>query len=304
MQGNACHEFSHRPRLLIVINDKSGRSGKINVEILKKAYGKGYDADVVHIGDRFYPFAPAERVVVLGGDGTLNSIVNAYYGTETEIIYIPTGTLNECAKKNKCDFVLDNCGKADNKYFTYVLAAGTFTPLGYSVDNRLKKKIKAFAYVLGVFRELKVSRIPAVITSSGKTESGEYSLIMAIKSKQCFGLKFNRAFDKDNGLYMLTVKAPASNGIAGLIKLFFPYFRAFFIGFSKEYHSKTMDFIRIKKAEFSFMKSETFCSDGEKRIMPKKFSIEEAELSPHVTVVTKAGVRNLYKSRKESQYVR
>ena len=178
-------------------------------------------------------------------------------------------------------------GHADEKYFTYVLATGTFTPLGYNVDNKLKRKIKALAYILGVFKELKVYRIPAKICADGKTQKGEYSLIMAIKSKQCFNLKFNRAYKKTGGIYLLTIAAPKHDKLLGLIELFFPYFRAFFVGFSKEYSSKRIKFLKINNANITIEGGATFCVDGEKRDMPQSFNIAESGLNPPITVISK-----------------
>lgn len=161
---------------------------------------KTYDVRVFHITEgEGFSYVPCDVIAVFGGDGTLNSVVNMYADKETKIIYVPSGTLNECSKNADGHFEIRSLGHADEKYFTYVLATGTFTPLGYNVDNKLKRKIKALAYILGVFKELKVYRIPAKICADGKTQKDEYSLIMAIKSKQCFNLKFNRAYKKRAG---------------------------------------------------------------------------------------------------------
>lgn len=273
---------------LIVVNDKSGRSKSASVDKLKKTLLKDYEVKTIHISDGMvFSYKPCDLIAVFGGDGTLYSIVNMYSDTDTRIVYVPSGTLNECAKNGEGRFEIRSLGRAEGKLFTYVLATGTFTPLGYKVDNRLKRKIKSLAYILGAFKELKVYRIPAEITANGRTEKGEYSLIMAIKSKQCFNLKFNRAYKKTGGIYLLTIRAPKHDKLLGLIELFFPYFRAFFIGFSKEHTSKRIAFVKIDEAKISTKTPMTFCVDGEKRDMPKNFIISKTTVNPPITVISK-----------------
>ena len=138
---------------VIVVNDKSGRGKRANVDKLKKTMLKTYDVRVSHITDgEGFSYVPCDVIAVFGGDGTLNSVVNMYADKETKIIYVPSGTLNECSKNADGHFEIRSLGHADEKYFTYVLATGTFTPLGYNVDNKLKRKIIALAYILGVFK--------------------------------------------------------------------------------------------------------------------------------------------------------
>lgn len=273
---------------VIVVNDKSGRSKSAGVDKLRKTMLKSYAVRVYHITDTDgFSYVPCDLVAVFGGDGTLNSIVNMYADKNTPLVYIPSGTLNECSKNGEGRFEMKSLGKADGKYFAYVFAAGTFTPLGYSVDNRLKKKIKSLAYIIGTLKELRVFRIPATITADGTTRKNEYALIMALKSKQCFNLKFNRAYKKTGGLYLLTIAAPKHDKILGLIELFFPYFRAFFVGFSKEYSSKRMNFSKIEKATVTLEGDVAFCVDGEKRVLNKNVEITEQRVNTPITVISR-----------------
>lgn len=60
---------------------------------------KTYDVRVFHITDgEGFSYVPCDVIAVFGGDGTLNSVVNMYADKETKIIYVPSGTLNECSK--------------------------------------------------------------------------------------------------------------------------------------------------------------------------------------------------------------
>ena len=61
---------------VIVVNDKSGRGKRANVDKLKKTMLKTYDVRVFHITDgEGFSYVPCDVIAVFGGDGTLNSVV-------------------------------------------------------------------------------------------------------------------------------------------------------------------------------------------------------------------------------------
>ena len=225
----------------------SGSYKEIDEKKLAMAFGEGYDVEVFHMtSEHPFKYRPADRIVVCGGDGTFSRMINRYKNKNTEIVYCPCGTLNETSKRDKDgtgDFLIKDCGEAADKIFSYVLATGTFTPLGYAVDNDFKQKYKAFAYIVNAFKQLKVWRVNAGMTCDGDKYDGQYSLMMVLDSPQCFGLHFNKMFCPNNKkMHLLLVKAPRFNGFFGLAEMFFSFFRAFFIGFKKPYASKRMIF--------------------------------------------------------------
>ncbi len=292
-------------KCVIVINHLSGGYKSANEQNLKKLFGKGYQTSVFHIeSNTHFKKEDVDRVVVCGGDGTFNSIINLYRNTQTEIVYCPFGTLNETSKNGEDEkgiFVIDVCGETQsengNGYFSYVLASGTFTPLGYTVDKKMKQKIKSLAYVSHIAKQLKVARINATLTIDDKQiEKQEYCLVMALHSKQCFGLKFNRMFKpNDKRMYLLTIKAPKHNGLLGLIEMFFSFFRAFFVGFTKPYQSKKMTFTPFESLHVTLDNPTDFCVDGEKWTMPTSFTVTPITLSPKVKVYTQYSVNRLIK---------
>ena len=280
---------------IIVINDMSGSYREIDEKKLATAFGEGYDVEIFHMtSEHPFKFRPADRIVVCGGDGTFSRMINRYKGKNTEIIYCPCGTLNETSKRDKDgtgDFLIEDCGEAADKIFSYVLATGTFTPLGYAVDNDFKQKYKAFAYIVNAFKQLKVWRVNAEINCDGQKYDGQYSLMMALDSPQCFGLHFNKLFcPNDKRMHLLLVKAPRFNGFFGLAEMFF---RAFFIGFKKPYASKKMIFKEFSEMTVKTDKEYNFCADGEKWTMPAEFSVRSFDLEPPIRVVTKKGVDRL-----------
>lgn len=262
---------TRQPRCVIVINRLSGNGNHADEQTLKRAFERGYSVDFYYITQKqtLKDFSAYERIVVCGGDGTLNGILNSKMRDDVEIIYMPYGTLNEFYKGGIKDnhFLKDICF-ANDLYFSYVMAAGIFTPIGYCVNDKKKRKYKALAYIAQVVKEYKIHRIKAKITASDYQDEGEYSLIMAIDSPRCFGFRFNRLFNADDGImHLLTIKAPKNNGLIGKIKIFFPLFRAFFIGFRKPYHSKNMEFRPFDTLQISLSEDVDFDVDGEKKTL-------------------------------------
>lgn len=202
---------TRQPRCVIVINRLSGNGNRADECMLKSAFERGYSVDFYYITQKqmLKDFSAYERIVVCGGDGTLNGILNSKMRDDVEIIYLPYGTLNEFYKGGIKDnhFLKDICF-ANDLYFSYVMAAGIFTPIGYCVNDKKKRKYKAFAYIAQVVKEYKIHRIKAKITTGDYQDKGEYSLIMAIDSPRCFGFRFNRLFKTDDGImHLLAIRA-------------------------------------------------------------------------------------------------
>ncbi len=277
-------------KCLIVINKISGKADHVKEDRLQKLFSDGFSTEFFYITEQnSFTYRAADRLVICGGDGTFNRILNMYYGTDTELVYYPCGTLNETAHKDlekTGDFLIPECGSVNGKYFSYVFATGTFTPLGYAVDTGLKHKVKSFAYIINVFKQLKVWRIDADLTIDGQKEKGQYCLLMALYSPQCFGLRFNKMFGlADKHLYLLSVKAPRFNGFFGLAEMFFSFFRAFFIGFKKPYLSRKMRFAPFTDLHVVAKKQYDFCVDGDKWTMPTDFTVRPVSIQKPVRVV-------------------
>ncbi|MBR1747286.1 MAG: hypothetical protein IJ735_03630 [Clostridia bacterium] len=265
----------------LVVNRLSGNSEKcVNVEdltaLLRETYGQ---VDVVCIDENNDVKMRDEvdgydALAVCGGDGTLNSAINAVKKKSTKLIYIPCGTLNDTAKSLRLAKKLAcgdrrirkvDMGKIGDTMFAYVLAAGTFCEIGYTTEIKTKKHFKFFAYLLMVLKSYKVRRIRAKVTLGDRVLEDEYSLVMAINASRCFGFHFNKKFCHNNGIaQILLIKSPKHNGLLGKIEIFFPFFRAFFVGFGKEYDKKNMKFLDFSKASLELEQSTDFTVDGEK----------------------------------------
>ncbi len=152
--------------------------------------------------------------------------------------------------------------------FSYVLAAGSFTPIGYTANAGLKKKLGSLAYIFQILKQYKIHRMAATIRCGGKTYDGDFTLIMALKSPRCFGFRFNKAFDPESASgHLIAIRSPKHGGFAGLVEMFFPFFRVFFLGLKKEREGRII-FKRIYSCDISHKTAQTYCRDGEKYEAP------------------------------------
>lgn len=153
------------------------------------------------------------------------------------------------------------------RLFTYVLAAGAFTPIGYTAKVSVKKKLGVLAYIGQVLKEYKPHRIYAKIDCGSKCFEGEFNLIMFVKSPRCFGFKFNKAYDSEsNSGHLVAIRSPKHDGMLGKIEMFFPFFKVFFIGMKSERDGKIV-FKKIYSATFTHSEDIDYCRDGEKQTL-------------------------------------
>ena len=257
-------------KCLLVINNLSGNSKRVIqksplVDVLKARYSV-IDTHIIDKNDGFYDVKRAilgyDAIAVCGGDGTLNRTLNALRGSDVEFIYFPCGTLNDTARSLKSyDGVID-VGEFNDRLFSYVTAVGSFTPIGYNSKPENKRIFKRLCYYLDAFKEYKLWHIDAEIDTDGLCTSGEFTLVMLINSKSCFGLNFNKLFSPTSGkAHLLLIRTP--KGAFSLVKMFFLFFRAFFVGFRKELNGKNIIFKEVERANIRLKKPLPFCVDGE-----------------------------------------
>ena len=110
-------------------------------------------------------------IVISGGDGTLNSIINTLLKNNISIPLgiIPSGTCNDLARclnipndlKQCLDIILgdnlidvDVCQAGNDKYFLSTCAGGLFVDASFDTHNELKKNFGPFAYYLKAISEI------------------------------------------------------------------------------------------------------------------------------------------------------
>ncbi len=162
--------------LLLIINPRSGKTKRKEMfsvieNVLREA---GWHTDTVYTEHRGHATEIAEkagdydRIVCVGGDGTLSEVYNGVMKLEKrpEVGYIPAGSTNDFAKgiglpaSYKKSTVLASsdkvypidvgCFMADGnepKYFSYVASFGMFTSISYSTAQDVKNKFGHMAYI-------------------------------------------------------------------------------------------------------------------------------------------------------------
>ena len=282
-------------KTLLVINDMSGNSGLINTDDILRACAVDDEVTVAHLvsPSSDYSVDGFDKLIVCGGDGTINNAINKCSSLPITIFYYPTGTLNERAKTSNSD--TESIGKrmqcmgiVNRSLFSYVVACGAFTEIGYTANPKDKKKFKALAYLLKVLSAYKVYDIGADIVTDTTHYNGKFSLIMVIDSNRCFGFRFNRAYKEGQKImHLLTIKTVGKNNFWGKVKMFFPFFRVFFIGFNRAYHSKYIDFLPAKNVEINLENEVIFDIDGERRKYDGFMHIQKLDIKPTLYIMKK-----------------
>lgn len=285
--------------VLLVYNPKSGRAHSTPPNALKKKFFPGQA--VKRISPRQLGiFSPDQfdTVMVAGGDGTLSAVLAWCRNSDIRVLYYPSGTFNERADALK-RFGSDKlvAGNVNDSLFTYVFAAGSFTPIGYVTKIKHKQRWHGLAYLAKVLREYRVHRIACKIDADGVNYDGTYTLVMLLKSKSCFHFPFNHLYQPDTlDAHLLLIKAPKKDNLAGRIAMFFPFFRAFFMGFGKEMHSKNITFVRVEKVQVACEQPVSWCVDGEEKV-EQTIDVSFGYVTPKLEVVQslKRKDRKLYK---------
>lgn len=211
--------MQNRKKLLFIMNPKSGvmLAPKYMADIVGKFSDAGFLTQVLMTTGRgdARDFAveyggDVDRVVVSGGDGTLNEVIDGLLsgGYKTPIGYIPAGSTNDFAHSLGLPRDIHDCadtvvkgtvktvdiGSFNGRYFSYVASFGAFTSTTYSVPQNLKNIFGHAAYVMGGVKELaNLHPIHAIITLEKGTpeeevHEGDYLLGAICNSKSIGGI--------------------------------------------------------------------------------------------------------------------
>lgn len=186
-------------RAILLYNAKAGR-GRIagKVESIIDMFSKvGCELRPRLISFKQNPFdglSQVDFVIIAGGDGTINYVVNAMMskGLNIPLAVIPTGTANDFAGalgmstdvlkaaqqiiEGEIDYI--DCGMVEQmegnvghcKYFINIFSFGIFTTTSHHTPQQLKQKVGRFAYFMEGLKELRTMHgIPLTITTDDET---------------------------------------------------------------------------------------------------------------------------------------
>jgi YegS/Rv2252/BmrU family lipid kinase len=179
-------------KCVYIFNPNSGKKKHVKMQdyIVKKLLDKFEVVDVKPTKKRgdAKTFASEacgvyDVIVVAGGDGTLNEVINGIAESEIrpKIGYIPTGTTNDLARSLKIPFnikkalklIIDGNSlkhdifKANDKYGIYVCAFGIFTSASYSAKQSTKNKLGKLAYYFSGITEIgKTKKFPITLKTT------------------------------------------------------------------------------------------------------------------------------------------
>lgn len=182
-----------------------------------------------------------ERIVVVGGDGTINEVVQAIAHTQTSLGLIPAGTVNVLANEFGIptdyeaaariavhgDCVNIDLGRANGRYFTMMVGIGYDAAVTYAMWPTLKKVAGQLAYaVSGVqnFFTHRSSRMRLRIDGGRRLRRLGYFLV--VSNTRLYGgpgRTVNELADTRDGLLDLTLFRSRRwyHVIFGLTRVFF-----------------------------------------------------------------------------------
>lgn len=214
-------------RALLIYNPKAGRG--TSIKFAKRAVEmfaeRGITLETRHLILGKNPFDDAldvELVIVCGGDGSLNYVVNCMrsVGINPALGIVPMGTANDLANAlgiprkpiEAAERILNgtvhkiDCGKANDRYFVNILSFGLFTTASQRTARDAKKRFGKLAYLKPGLDDLKTMH---PISVRIKTESEEYEgdilMLLAFNGITAGRMRLTRDSHVDDGVLDVVV---------------------------------------------------------------------------------------------------
>lgn len=156
-------------------------------------------------------------VLVAGGDGTVDSVVNAMakLGVSIPIAILPVGTANDFAKflgipsdiEEACKRIINShittvdLGSINDKYFVNVASTGLFTDVSQKTDVNIKNTIGKLAYYLKGLEELpNFRKLKVKITGDNMIFDGDMYFLLVFNGQTAGNFKLAARSDAKDGL--------------------------------------------------------------------------------------------------------
>lgn len=203
----------------------NNRAGKGRIErrakkICKVFRAHGYAVKPQPIDFAANPFdgnEQADLMVVAGGDGTLNYVVNAMKrkGLDIPLGIIPAGTANDfsCAlgmSRNPLEAARQiaagvpdrvDCGRANGLYFVNIFSFGIFTTTSQHTPDKRKHRMGKLAYLLEGIKELRaLHAIPLKVVADGRSFDFNSLMVLIFNGETAGGFRLARRSSIQDGL--------------------------------------------------------------------------------------------------------
>jgi len=232
-------------KLKLIYNPPAGRSfgGRNLHSVIKTAALEGFRIEVIPLKKEVMEKALAENspgtaaIIVAGGDGSLNWVVNTIIKLEKEqppLAVLPWGTSNDfflqvvegqfsvkrlfnSIKSGRTASV--DVGCVNDRYFINVAGSGLLVDVAHKTSSNLKQRLGMLAYYLEGAKNLPAYKpFPLYLKRNGKQEKIEVFLFLVMNGKGAGGLRnlAPMASLDDGKLDIVLIK---SKWVTGLISL-------------------------------------------------------------------------------------
>lgn len=163
------------------------------------------------------------KIIVAGGDGTVNFVVNAMMRNDVHVplAIFPTGTANDLAGYLEIpqtiegmirtalseSYIKVDVGKAGDRYFVNVLAIGMLVDISQRTDPAIKNTLGLGAYYLRAALDAPFARAAKLrIVSEERTIDTEVSAVLVMNGRAAGGIKSVAPFSEiGDGLFDVVV---------------------------------------------------------------------------------------------------
>lgn len=214
-------------KALIIYNPKAGKGrSRAFAEAAIALFAKqdiSLEPQALVVGEN--PFdgkEDVELVVICGGDGSINYVVNCMRqkGLNPTLGIVPMGTANDMANalniprspKQALKRILEgevhnvDCGKVNNRYFVNVLSFGMGTTASQHTPRDAKKYLGKLAYIKPGFDELrKMSPVRVNIKTESEELTGDILIFLAFNGITAGRMHLARNSRIDDGLFDVAI---------------------------------------------------------------------------------------------------
>ncbi|MEG1622200.1 MAG: YegS/Rv2252/BmrU family lipid kinase [Alistipes sp.] len=209
-------------KALFLYNTQSGkgRAGE-QIEAIAEVFRGAYEWCPQGINFTQNPFdehTDLDLVVVAGGDGTVNYVVNKMKERQLDlqIGVIPSGTANDFAgalgmSKNPVEAARQilngreervDCGCVNGLYFVNVFSFGIFTTTSQRTSDERKHKIGKLAYILEGVKEFRTMHaVPLKVTADGRDFDLNSLMVLVFNGETAGGFRLARRSCIQDGLF-------------------------------------------------------------------------------------------------------